>query len=338
MHRPLMRAAILAAGLTTTAALAADLTPIIPAGPTLTDQQEHVKKAVALSFDRTLFGESDPQLAADLFADPNFINHDIEEPSGAQDYANFFLKPLEYGNPDKHPRNGPKVAAAGAITRLFVVTDGNITMMAYPSAGIGDPGGQFGSNMMEVKNNRVTQWWFSGPSEGGPPPGSAPAAAPTGPRKQPDFTPYYPVPGTVTAGMPTVINDGTATPDQRAANKKLVTDFWNAFFNQGNTAAAARYLSPDLKSHVPNTPQGTAFADFATKNKATVTSADTSKTLFLLAEGNLVDIGFPVPFDGDPGAWYTQNLVRVENGKITEWWYSSRAPGAPRYHWKKPTT
>ena len=337
MHRPIILTALLAAAFYATAAVAADLTPIISNGPPLTDQQEHVVKAVALSFDRTLFGESDPQLAADLFADPNFVNHDIEEPSGAQNYANFFLKPKEYGNFDSRPRSGPKVPAPGAITRLFVVTDGDITMMAYPSGGIGDPGGQFGSNMMEVKNNRVTQWWFSGPSEGGPPPGAV-RAAPTGPSKPPDYSQYYPVPGAVTAGMPTLINDGTATPEVRDANKKIVTDFFNAFFNNGNTAAAAQYLSPELKSHIAGTPQGAAFADFAAKNKAKVTSADTSKVLFLLAEGDLVDIGFPVPFDGDPGAWYTQNLLRIENGKITEWWYSSRAPGAPRYKWKLPAT
>jgi len=346
MNRTTIRALMLATACCAVPALAADLTPILSNGPSLTDRQEHVAKAIALSFDVTLFGESDPQLAADLYADPSFKNHDVEEPSGAQNYANFFLKPKEYGNPNAMPRSGPKVPAARAITRLFTITDGDITMMAYPSADPGDPGGKFASNMMEVKNGRVAQWWFSGPSEGGsmgPPPGgaaprrTAAAPAPTTPPPAPDYTQYYPVPGVPTAGMPVIINVGTGTRAERDANKQLVTDFFNSFFNN-NDSSAAQYLSPDLKCHVTGCAQGADFAAFATRNKATVTSADTSKVLFLLAEGNLVDIGFPVYVDGDPGGWYTQNLVRVENGKITEWWYSSRARGAPRRRWKMPAT
>jgi predicted SnoaL-like aldol condensation-catalyzing enzyme len=254
--------------------------------------------------------------------------------------------PKKYGNFDVRPRGQPKVAAAGAITRLFVVTDGDMTMMAYPSGGIGDPGGQFASNMMEVKNDRVAQWWFSGPSEGGmapapaafaQKPAAAPAAAaPTSAPKPPDYSQYYPTPGAVTADMPTLINNGTGTRAERDGNKKLVAAFFDEFFNKGHTAVAAQYLSPALKSHIAGTPQGADFAAFAAQSKVKVTSADTSQVLFELAEGNVVNIGFPVPYNRDPGAWYTQNLVRVENGKITEWWYSSRAPGGPRYIWKKP--
>ena len=328
---------LLAFALCARAALAADMTPILSTGPTLTDRQEHVMKAVALSFDRTLFGESDPQLAADLFADPSFKNHDVEEPSGAQDYANFFLKPKEYGNPNGRPRTGTKAPTAAGITRLFTITDGDITMMAYPSANPGDPGGTFASNMMEVKHNRVTQWWFSGPSEGGVMGGPPPAApAPPAPRPVPDYTRFYPIPGVPTAGMPVIINVGAASAAERDANKRLVAGFFDDFYNHGDVSAASRTLSPDLKCHVTGCPQGAGFASFASANKAKVTSADTSKVLFLLAEGNLVDIGFPIYVDGDPGGWYTQNLIRVENGKVTEWWYSSRAPGAPRRRWKMP--
>jgi hypothetical protein len=82
MNRHAFRALILASSFSTAAVYAADMTPLLSNGPALTPQQEHVAKAVALSFDRTLCGESDPQLAADLFAAPNFVNHDVEEPSG----------------------------------------------------------------------------------------------------------------------------------------------------------------------------------------------------------------------------------------------------------------
>lgn len=33
---------------------------------------------------------------------------------------------------------------------------------------------------------------------------------------------------------------------------------------------------------------------------------------------------------GDPGAWYGQNLLRVKNGKIVEWWFSGYPAGSGR--------
>lgn len=333
------------AALSCGAAHAADMTPLLNNGPAVSERQEYDNKALGLLFHRTLFAEGDPQLAADLLMDPNFINHDVEEASGAQGFANFFLNPTEYHNPNPTRSSGPHAAPPAALMRLFVVTDGDLTMMAYPTREPDlDPGARFGSNMFETQHGRVTQWWYSGPTNfdpaarGAAPAGAPPAAAAAGapapapmPQTPPDYSRWYPQSGTTVVSMQAVIPQGAVTSRaERDANKKLVASFFDAFFNQKNYAAAQSYLSSDLKSHVIGSSQGGAFADYARSNRAKVTAEKTDSVLFLLAEGELVDIGWPVPHNGDPGAWYAQNLLRVKNGKITEWWYSGYPNGSPR--------
>jgi len=313
---------LLALCLCSSLATAADMTPILDNGPPLSDREEYVNKALGLLFHRTLFAEGDPQLAADLIMAPNFVNHDVEEPSGAQNMANFFLHPEQYENPTPARGGGPRSASAQQLTRLFSVTDGAITMMAYPGEGDVDPGAWFASNMFETKNSKVTQWWFSGPTQG------EMGAAPGGQR---DFSQYYPQMGNTVVGMPMVIANGTATRAERDANKVLVTEFFNEFFNNKNYSSASKYLSPDLVSHIKDSPQGSQFVNYARDNQVMVTAADTSQVLFLLADGELVDIGWPYEFNGDPGAWYAQNLLRVQEGKIVEWWYSTYPEGQPRF-------
>jgi predicted SnoaL-like aldol condensation-catalyzing enzyme len=82
-------------------------------------------------------------------------------------------------------------------------------------------------------------------------------------------------------------------------------------------------------THVDGAPSGAAFARFARDNRAKVTAPDTRKFLFLMGEGDIVLVGFPVELLGDPGAWYAQNILRVKDGKITEWWYSGYPEGKP---------
>jgi predicted SnoaL-like aldol condensation-catalyzing enzyme len=324
-------------------ALAADMTPILSNGPGRSDREEYANKALGLLFHRTLFAEGDPQLAADLIMAANFVNHDVDEASGGENFAQFFLNPTKFHNNNPN-RYAPHTTTAAQLTRLFSVTDSDITMMAYPGEGSGDPGAQFASNMFETKQGKVTQWWFSGPLQGamGPPPnaqggmtaGTSPTSAPNsaGMAAAPvtrDFTKWYPQAGNTIVGMPMVIPNGMATRVERDANKKLVAEFFNEFFNNQNYAAASKYLSADLKSHIKDSPQGSAFVDYAKSNKNKVTAPNTDQVLFLLADGELVDIGWPRVINDDPGAWYGQNLLRVKNGKIVEWWFSGYPNGEP---------
>ncbi|MGC3982191.1 MAG: hypothetical protein QM808_13120 [Steroidobacteraceae bacterium] len=360
--------ALLAGG----SAVAADMTPILSNGPGRSEREEYANKALGLLFHRTLFSEGDPQLAADLIMSANFINHDKDEAAGGENFAQFFLNPEKFKNPTPNRSSGPHTADANALTRLYSVTDGDITMMGYAGMGAGDPGARFGSNMFETKQGRVTQWWWSGPTNtdmpamtegmnagaaaggmaaGGAPgaapgaaPGGAPGAAPGGaapgaaggmaagaPASTPtDFTKFYPEKGITIVGMPMVINNGKASRAERDANKKLVSEFFDEFFNKKNYAVASKYLADNLINHSENQPAGKDFAAYAQKNQDKVTAPKTDQVLFLLADGELVDIGWPSPRYGDPGAWYGQNLVRVKNGKIVEWWFSGYPTGKGR--------
>ncbi|MFT3906753.1 MAG: hypothetical protein QM718_10655 [Steroidobacteraceae bacterium] len=330
---------------------ATDLTPILSNGPARSEREERANKAMGLMLSRTLFSEGDPLLAADIVMDANFVNHDVEEPSGADNFAGFFITPEKYGNPGGSRSSGPKAAAPTALRRLFIITDGDLTMMAYPTQG-GDPGRRFASNMMETKRGRVTQWWFSGPTQedrsalagkpiaplpSAPPPAKAPAAAsaaaqPKPAATPPDFTQWYPESGNTTVSMQSVIPLGAPTSrEQRDANKKMVVEFLDAFFNRKDDSAATRYLAADLRNHGENQPSGESFARFARANPDKVAPSRVDSLLFTIAEGELVAVGYPAPINGDPGAWYAQNLFRVRDGKIVEWWYSGFPYGSPRY-------
>lgn len=345
------------------AAVAADMTPILSNGPGRSEREEYANKALGLLFHRTLFSEGDPQLAADLIMSANFINHDKDEASGGDNFAQFFLNPEKFKNPTPNRSSGPHTADASALTRLYSVTDGDITMMAYAGMGAGDPGARYGSNMFETKQGKVTQWWWSGPTNtdmptmaegmnagaagmaagaapGAPPAGAVPGATPPGgmaagaapaaASTPTDFTQWYADKGITIVGMPMVINNGKATRAERDANKKLVTEFFDEFFNKKNYAVAAKYLSDDLKNHSADQPSGKDFVAYAQKNQDKVTAPKTDAVLFLLADGELVDIGWPSARFGDPGAWYGQNLIRVKGGKIVEWWFSGYPTGKGR--------
>ena len=100
----------LVASLAMGVAAAADMKPILSNGPARSLTEERANKAMGLMLHRTLIAEGDPQLAADMVMCPQFINHDVEEPSGAQNFANFFLKPKEFQNPNAQPSRPPHAA------------------------------------------------------------------------------------------------------------------------------------------------------------------------------------------------------------------------------------
>ncbi|MGC3979752.1 MAG: hypothetical protein QM808_00650 [Steroidobacteraceae bacterium] len=312
--------------------------PLLSNGPELTQAQEDLNEHLAITWHRNIMG-GDRTLGLSL-TDRNFIQHDVEEPSGSIEFVEFFTQPGGPPGPDGGPRSAANAAlkaqaeaakAAGKPlpatplrpvtapalqTRLFAITDGALSFWAYGSRG-GDPGRFFGSNLVEVKNGKVTQEWYSGPTF------TLPSDA-----KAADPAQWYPAPYQQVANTQFVVPIATATIAQREANKKLVSDFWDAFFVR-KEAAAAQLLSPTLRNHIVDQPSGAEFANFARQNPGKVTSPKIDRPLFVMGEGDLVIIGYPVELLSDPGAWYTTNMVRVKEGKIVEWWYSGYPEGHP---------
>jgi predicted SnoaL-like aldol condensation-catalyzing enzyme len=312
MHRWLA-ALLLAAGAAPTHA-AAPPPPTLPTGQPRPQPQENADQRIARAFRQAACGPLAARAAAGRFLATDFRNHNVEQPSGAQTYVGYLTKPAEYGNP-----NPPSAAAVAPSAPLFAITDGNLTMLAPPGPAA-DPGARFAANLIELQNRHVTQIWYSGPAT------ADPAAAPL----PDDPSACFP------AAAPPLVPTGAATADQRAANKQRVAQFIQDFFVDGNTGVAARVLAPNLASHVPGVPSGRDFAAIARKHQDRVVAPNPAQPLFVLADGELVDIGFPVAYASDPGAWFAQTIVRVQNGKITEWWYSGYPAGHPRHAWKMP--
>lgn len=312
--------------------------PLLATGPERTQSEEDFIETTALTWHRNIMG-GDRAFGLSL-TERNFIQHDVEEPSGSLEFVEFFTQPGGPPGPDgaaRSPANAALKAQAEAAkaagkplpatpprpvaplslqTRLFVITDGDLTLWAYASRG-GDPGRFFGSNMTEIKNGKVTQQWYSGPTF------SLPSDV-----KAADPSQWYPGPYKQTANIQFVVPMNAATHAQRDANKKLVSEFWDAMFVR-KEADATRYLSTSLRNHIPDQPSGAEFAGFARQNPGKVTAPEVVRPLFVIGEGDLVAIGYPVELLGDPGAWYTLNLVRVTDGKIAEWWYSGYPKGTP---------
>ena len=278
---------------------AAAAPPLLSNGPSLSDAQETANRDVTLAF-RTAVRLGAPQAIQSRLA-TDLRNHDARQPSGAAAYAAYLAAP-DPSDPD---------AASLRTTPLAVITDGALTMVA--TAG---PVG-FTSILAEIGHGRIMQMWYSGPI---PPDLNHPSATPLPPP----------------ASSSPTLSDYTADRARRDADKALAMDFFTSFFGRGEAAAAARDLSPALRSHIPGVPSGPGFALVARKHQDRVTGADVATPLFLLAQGDLVAIGFPVPRAGDPGGGYAQNLLRVQDGRIVDWWFSGNPAGGPGVSWVKP--
>jgi len=311
--------------------------PLLSTGEKLTQRQEDFNEVVALTWHRNVMG-GDHDVARSLMS-RDFIQHDVEEPSGSEEFIWFFTQPGGPPGPDGAPRPAERAKikaeaeaakAAGkpyevpareirplsVQTRLFSITDGNLSLWAYASRG-GDPGRFFGSNLAEVKDGKVTQEWYSGPTF------DLPADVQAADPEQ-----WYPPPYPQVANIEFVIPVNAVSDQQEAANKALVSEFWDAMFVR-KERSVMDMLSPDLVNHIPDQPSGKAFASFAQSNPGKVTAPDIDRPLFVLAEGDLVAIAYPVELLSDPGAWYTLNLVRVKDDQIVEWWYSGYPEGTP---------
>ncbi len=140
---------------------------------------------------------------------------------------------------------------------------------------------------------------------------------------------------TIPARAEVLIPSGQKNSATEEANRALVLDFWANFFS-GHTDQWRQWLSPDFVNHDPFEPNGgQAFADFVGANDRARGPAPGGKAppkrsadrLFVLADGDLVEVIYP----GDNAQDITENvhgnIVRVKDGKITDWWLIGQFPG-----------
>jgi predicted SnoaL-like aldol condensation-catalyzing enzyme len=123
-----------------------------------------------------------------------------------------------------------------------------------------------------------------------------------------------------------LIPSGKKDAAKEEANRALVLDFWANFFGS-QTDQWRKWLSPDFVNHDPYEPSGgEAFAKFVQQNAANnprpanAAPRPTPDRLFLMADGDLVFIVYPGNNKEDLTENVHGNIVRVINGKITDWW------------------
>ncbi|MEK7954226.1 nuclear transport factor 2 family protein [Luteolibacter soli] len=104
--------------------------------------------------------------------------------------------------------------------------------------------------------------------------------------------------------------------DQPQRNKALVLDSMLSLFQQHDSSAVERLLSPDYIQHNPHVPQGRDALQKVVEGLSAEVSYEPG---MMIAEGNLVAIHGRLHGWG-PEPQVVVDIFRVENGKIAEHW------------------
>lgn len=114
--------------------------------------------------------------------------------------------------------------------------------------------------------------------------------------------------------------DGSRDLAAEEANRTLVVDFYNRFFNDHDVAGASEIVAPDYRQHNPGVPDGKApfveyFSGFFKENPELKAKIVRSAT-----DGDLVWLHVHSTNGADDRGEAVVDVFRVEDGKITEHW------------------
>lgn len=114
--------------------------------------------------------------------------------------------------------------------------------------------------------------------------------------------------------------DTSATSSTEDANRKLVLDFYDQFFNEHETEEAARVVADDYIQHNPQVPDGkepfvTYFTGFFKENPEARAEVVRSAT-----DGDLVYLHVRSTDGPDDRGSAVVDIFRVEDGTIVEHW------------------
>jgi predicted SnoaL-like aldol condensation-catalyzing enzyme len=101
------------------------------------------------------------------------------------------------------------------------------------------------------------------------------------------------------------------------ANKLLVLDAFDTLFNQRDLSAALRFWSPAYIQHSAHVPAGRAALFNFVK---TLPLSARYENQAILAEGNLLMLHGRFSNIGLAANWVVVDIVRIENGQLTEHW------------------
>ena len=124
----------------------------------------------------------------------------------------------------------------------------------------------------------------------------------------------------VAATMPVLAQTASRNLVQEEANRKLVIEFYDRFFNRHETEEAARVVADDYRQHNPEVPDGKApFLSFFTgffkdnpNSKARIVRSST--------DGDLVWLHIHSTNGEKDNGQAVVDIFRVADGKIVEHW------------------
>lgn len=124
----------------------------------------------------------------------------------------------------------------------------------------------------------------------------------------------------ILGAMPALAQDAPRDLAQEEANRALVVEFYNAFFNDHDISAAERFVAEDYIQHNPSVPDGRApiiefFSDNFQKNPGR-----SSRIVRTAAEGDLVWLHVHSRQNEADRGLAVVDIFRVEDGKIAEHW------------------
>lgn len=124
----------------------------------------------------------------------------------------------------------------------------------------------------------------------------------------------------VLGAAPLMAQDAPRDLTQEEANRTLVVDFYNSFFNDHDITAAERFVAEDYIQHNPSVPDGRApiiefFSDNFQKNPDR-----SSRIVRSAADGDLVWLHVEAKQNAADRGVAVVDIFRVEDGKIVEHW------------------
>lgn len=109
----------------------------------------------------------------------------------------------------------------------------------------------------------------------------------------------------------------SSTADPSARNKTLVLEAFDTLFNKKDFAAAERFWSPAYIQHSAHIPPGREGLFALIK---AVPREMRYENALIMAEGDKVMLHGRFSHIGAPADWIVVDIVRVENGLLTEHW------------------
>ncbi|ANF98129.1 ester cyclase [Paenibacillus bovis] len=248
-----------------------------------TASQQTKNKQLVLNMYKEVFNEHKLNKISSYIA-KDYIQHNPLAADGRQAFADFF---------GAYIKQNPNLKAD--VKRI--VAQGDLVMAHYHVTTGKQDKGMAVVDIFRIKNNKIVEHWDVGQ---------------TVPDKSANDNTMFPLPGTSVQIKP-------VSSQQVAANKKLVTTFYNQFFNEHDGAALHKYVAEDYIQHNPTVPTGRkpleSFIPILQSNPDS-----RNKIVRVIAEGDIVALHVHAQSSKNDRGSAVVDIFRVANGKIVEHW------------------